>query len=98
MKRAISETDRRRAIQAAYNKEHGITPKTIIKEIRDLNHKEDLKQTGQEMMSLPHEEIAKVITELELQMDILAAQMEFEKAAEIRDQIDELKKELKKKK
>ncbi len=96
MKKALHETNRRRGIQEAYNKEHGITPKTIIKEIRDIMPHDELKQDGQALQTLPHEELAKVIAELELQMDIAAGKMEFERAAEIRDQIDELEKQLKK--
>jgi len=96
MRRAISETERRRKIQEAYNKEHGIVPKTIIKEIRDIRPQEELRQDAPKLSELPEEEIAKVIAELELQMDMAAGKMEFEKAAELRDQIEELEKKLKK--
>lgn len=96
MKRAISETERRRGIQSAYNTKHGITPKTIIKEIKDIMPQEELRQDGPKLSELPEEEIAKVITHLELEMDLAAGKMEFERAAEIRDQIDELEKKLKK--
>lgn len=96
MKKAISETDRRRTIQAAYNIQHGITPKTIVKEIKNIMPQEELRQDGPKLSELPEEEIAKVITHLELEMDLAAGKMEFERAAEIRDQIDELEKKLKK--
>jgi excinuclease ABC subunit B len=96
MKKAISETNRRRAIQEEYNKKHGITPKTIIKEIRDIMPQEELRQDGPKLSELPEEEIAKVIAHLELEMDMAAGKMEFEKAAELRDQIEELEKKLKK--
>ncbi|MBI4835648.1 MAG: excinuclease ABC subunit UvrB [Candidatus Abawacabacteria bacterium] len=96
MKKAISETNRRRAIQEEYNKKHGITPTTIIKEIRNIMPQDELRQDAPKLSELPEEEIAKVITQLELQMDMAAGKMEFEKAAELRDQIEELQKKLKK--
>ncbi len=97
MKKAISETNRRRTIQAAYNEKHGITPQTIIKEIKDIRPRDEIRQ---EVVALdvPQEEIAKVITQLELAMDLAASKMDFEKAAELRDQIDVLQDKLEKKK
>ncbi len=98
---AIDETERRREIQMAYNDEHGITPATIDKEIRDLIREladEDEKPTdslGVEISeTTSEEEIQALITDLTNQMQEAAANLEFEKAATLRDGIEELKKEL----
>lgn len=93
MTMAIGETNRRRAIQEAYNKEHGITPKTIIKAIKDIamgRKKEDVKKFDPK--KIPKSEVAQVIHMLESQMELASENLEFEKAAELRDQIEELKK------
>ena len=93
MTMAIGETERRRAIQEAYNKEHGITPKTIIKAIKDIamgRKKEDVKKFDPK--KIPKSEVAQVIHMLESQMELASENLEFEKAAELRDQIEELKK------
>ena len=92
MEKAITETNRRRKIQEAYNKEHGITPKTIKKSIR-----ETISITKQEEIEVEYklesaEDIKKTITELTDEMLKYAANMEFEKAAEVRDKIKELEK------
>ncbi|CDB31588.1 uvrABC system protein B [Clostridium sp. CAG:575] len=92
MEKAITETNRRRKIQEEYNKEHGITPKTIKKSIR-----ETISITKQEEIEVEYklesaEDIKKTITELTDEMLKYAANMEFEKAAEIRDKIKELEK------
>ncbi|MFH1207488.1 MAG: excinuclease ABC subunit UvrB [Patescibacteria group bacterium] len=102
MKRAISETTRRRKIQKAYNKEHGITPKSIIKTVKDSRLAgSKLKQTadmGQlTFKDLPKEEIPHIISDLEAQMELAAQNLEFEKAAVLRDQITALKKPKKRK-
>ena len=97
MKKAISETNRRRKIQAEYNEKHGITPQTIIKEIKVIRSHQEIKQDAV-ALDVPQEEIAKVITQLELAMDLAASKMDFEKAAELRDQIDVLQEKLEKKK
>ncbi|OGC81889.1 MAG: excinuclease ABC subunit B [Candidatus Abawacabacteria bacterium RBG_16_42_10] len=97
MKKAISETNRRRKIQAEYNEKHGITPQTIIKEIKEIRSHQEIKQDAV-ALDVPQEEIAKVITQLELAMDLAASKMDFEKAAELRDQIDVLQEKLEKKK
>ena len=97
MKKAISETNRRRNIQAEYNEKHGITPQTIIKEIKEIRSHQEIKQDAV-ALDVPQEEIAKVITQLELAMDLAASKMDFEKAAELRDQIDVLQEKLEKKK
>ncbi|MCX6734220.1 MAG: excinuclease ABC subunit UvrB [Candidatus Peregrinibacteria bacterium] len=93
MTMAIGETERRRAIQVAYNKEHGITPKTIIKAIKDIamgRKKEDVKKF--DAKKIPKSEVGQVIHMLESQMELASENLEFEKAAELRDQIEELKK------
>ena len=99
MKRAIDETDRRRAIQEAYNEEHGITPKSIVKQVRDLTDRvkaqisdEYVLQEGEiSAASLPKDELHRMIKELEAEMKAAAKSLEFEKAALLRDQVVELK-------
>ncbi len=99
MKEAIEETDRRRAIQVVYNKKHGITPRSIEKEIKeqdlgkgsvDGNRKKRLRDF-EGRSNIPKDEMKRLIKELEEKMDLAAKNMEFEKAAELRDEIDELK-------
>jgi excinuclease ABC subunit B len=95
MQRAIDETNRRRAIQAAHNAEHGITPVGIRKAIRDLG--ERLKQVAESRAGyeagqpIPKEEVAALIKDLERQMKEAAKSMEYERAALLRDQIYELR-------
>ena len=88
LKRAIDETNRRRAIQMAYNKEHGIVPKTIIKDIVNT-----LKITTKETdtSNLKPEEINRQIESLTALMNVAVKSLDFEKAIELRDKIDELK-------
>lgn len=95
MKSCIDETERRRAKQQAYNKKHGITPKTIMKAIRDISHfggkKTDKKKDyGFDVKKMPKDEIKKMINALEAKMDLASQNLEFEKAAELRDEIDDL--------
>lgn len=90
MEKAISETNRRRRIQEQYNKEHGITPKTIQKSIRDNISMISAEDIGVEFKLEKEEDIKDVITKLTDEMLKYAADMEFEKAAEIRDKIKEL--------
>jgi len=105
LERALKETDRRRKIQVVYNKKHKITPKSVIKNINDiravLGHDLDTADTSQilkiEMMAEPHE-IRLVIKEKEEEMAKAAANLNFETAAVIRDEIEVLQKELKNKK
>ena len=99
MKFAIDETARRRKIQDAYNKEHGITPTTIKKAVRDLiSIKKDIAQAGirleKDPESMGHEELKKLIARIEKQMRKAAAELDFEQAAELRDQMLECKKYL----
>lgn len=93
MKEAIEETARRRSIQEKYNEEHGIVPKTIIKEIRDVisNTSEDVKEDKKQKMS-KHEK-ANMIDELEKEMKRAAQDLDFERAMELRDAIFELQSE-----
>ena len=88
LKRAIDETNRRRAIQIAYNKEHGIVPKTIIKDIVNT-----LKITTKETdtSNLKPEEINRQIESLTALMNVAVKSLDFEKAIELRDKIEELK-------
>ncbi|MGX7014633.1 excinuclease ABC subunit UvrB [Vagococcus silagei] len=97
MNYAISETERRREIQMAYNEEHGITPKTIIKEVRDLisitkeaEQEEDnsLLEQYQKMNRIEKEQF---LSEMELAMKAAAKDLDFEKAATLRDTLLELK-------
>lgn len=97
MELAISETKRRRAIQEEYNRKHGITPQTIQKEIRDVirathaaEEQEEYKPASQ-FMKLSKKEKEKVIKEMEKEMKEAAKALNFERAAELRDLILELK-------
>ena len=99
MRNAIRETERRRSIQEAYNKEHGITPTTIRKAVRDLitvskavAETEDKLKKDPESMN--RKELTKLITKVEKQMREAAANLNFEQAAELRDKMIELKKNL----
>ena len=92
MEKAISETNRRRKIQEEYNLEHGITPKTIKKSVRDTISITKQEDIGIEFKMESSEDIRNTITTLTDEMLKYAASMEFEKAAEIRDKIKELEK------
>ena len=101
MERAITETYRRREIQQKYNEEHGITPKSVAKEIsiglraiipeKEKSNKLDLRK-------IPREEWPQIVKELTSQMQLAAANLEFERAAELRDQIEDIKAALEHKK
>lgn len=96
MKEAIEETYRRRRIQQAYNEEHGITPQGIKKAIRDITERvKAVAETKVPYTATPisKEELAKLIRELEAQMRKAAKNLEFEKAALLRDRIIELRKD-----
>ena len=90
MRKAIHLTNYRRNLQDTYNKENGITPKTVYSEIKDMWIKSN--KTKKDYVLLDKKSVEKEIARLELEMDIAAANMEYEKAAEIRDELLELKK------
>ena len=99
MRRAIDETERRREIQKKYNEEHGITPTTIKKAVRDLiaiskaasEPKADMEK---DIESMSRKELEKLLKELSKQMHKAAAELDFERAAELRDRIIEIKKSM----
>ncbi|MBU0493032.1 MAG: excinuclease ABC subunit UvrB [Chloroflexi bacterium] len=96
MQRALDETDRRRQKQVAYNEAHGITPQGIIKEIRDLTSRvravaESRADYDVAGPTIPKDELARLIKDLEKQMKDAAQALEFERAAVLRDQIIELR-------
>ena len=95
MKYAIDETNRRRSIQEAYNKEHGITPKTIHKNIRDLiaiTHAVEKEETTQnDFKQMTVQQRREAIEVMELEMRAAAKDLNFEKAAQLRDMILELR-------
>ena len=99
MRVAIEETNRRRAIQQAYNEAHGITPQTIQKAVQDLISiskviaKEEMK-FEKDPESMSREELEKLVAKVEKQMRKAAADLNFEAAAELRDQMVDLKKKL----
>ena len=90
MEKAISETNRRREIQMKYNKEHGITPQTINKSVRDTIKATVLEDVSTEYDIKEEQNIEEIITKLTDEMLKCASKMEFEKAAELRDKIKEL--------
>jgi excinuclease ABC subunit B len=97
MQRAIDETNRRRAVQQKHNEEQGIEPQSIVKAVRDLTDR--VKAVAEERVEyrvgeLPKAEVTYLIDELEGQMKEAAANLEFEKAALLRDQVFELRKQL----
>jgi excinuclease ABC subunit B len=102
MKAALSETDRRRAIQRAYNEEHGITPETIVKGISDIAEflmsdskvPKSRRRRQRAAGSMAPAEIEKAIVELEEEMLAAAEDLRFEYAAKLRDEIRDLKREL----
>ncbi|MCJ7736265.1 MAG: excinuclease ABC subunit UvrB [Anaerolineae bacterium] len=96
MRRAIDETERRQRIQQAHNEKHGITPASIVKDVRDLTDRvkreaapDQAEDVG--IRHLPKKDMERLIRELERQMKAAADIMEFEKAAMLRDQILELR-------
>ena len=99
MREAIEETNRRRAIQEAYNEEHGITPQTIHKAVRDLIRisKEAVpgkKTLDKDPESMDRKELQKLIAQIKKKMTQAAAELNFEEAAQLRDKMLELKKHL----
>jgi len=99
MRLAIDETERRRAIQEVYNKEHGITPKTIQKSVRELISisreiaQEELR-FEKDPESMSRKELEKLVADLDKKMKKAAAELNFELAAELRDKMIELKQQL----
>ena len=94
MERAINETARRREIQEKYNQEHGITPKSVSKEISKglraiIPEKE--KSNKLDLRKIPKDELPAIVKDLTAQMNLASANLEFERAAELRDQITDIK-------
>ncbi len=94
MKGALSETDRRRKIQMEYNKKHGITPQTIVKAIREIQLPKKKEKKHIDTKKIPREEMGRFIKMLEDQMEMASQNLEFEKAAELRDEIDEIRRKM----
>ena len=97
MNKAITETNRRRAIQEAYNKDHGIVPHTVVKAVADAIHGKETQEMAREYMRKKNRMSAKdkeqMIRDLEAEMREAARSLDFERAAELRDMIFELKSE-----
>lgn len=96
MERAITETNRRREIQEAYNKEHHITPHSVKKEVSQGLRAiipEKAKANKLDFRKVPKDEIPSILKELESQMKLAAANLEFERAADLRDLIEQTKSE-----
>ena len=91
MERAIGETDRRRAIQQKYNEEHGITPRTIVKSVAETI---SVTTKAKRAADVKRKDIPEEIEKLKAMMKIASAQLDFERAIELRDLIAELKKKL----
>ena len=99
MRVAIEETERRRAIQQAYNEEHGITPQTIRKSVRDLisisrKVAQEEMEFAKDPESMSKKELEKLIREVTKKMEKAAAELNFEAAAELRDRMIALKEQL----
>lgn len=97
MKTAIDETNRRRTIQEKYNSEHGITPRGVQKIIAErMSHEESAasKKKHIDLRKIPKEEYSHLISDLTRQMDLAAANLDFEKAADLRDTIAEIRSKL----
>ena len=95
MRRALDETDRRRTIQIWYNEEHGITPETIVKAIQKKivpRQVEDGKKLVAAVEGLERAEVMDMVMELEGEMHAAAEELDFEKAARLRDRVEEMKK------
>jgi excinuclease ABC subunit B len=101
MRAAIDETERRRELQFAYNKEHGIDPQTVVKAIRDVGMRlrqvadvENVYERGRRPIAageLPKDELMRLVKDLEQQMKTAAKELAFEKAAALRDEIVDLR-------
>jgi excinuclease ABC subunit B len=103
MEKAIGETNRRRKIQMEYNEKHGIVPTTVMKDIREILEVTMVAEEGAEYNSLEeaieanNENIDKLISKYELEMSQAAKDLQFERAAQLRDTIFKLKKQKTKK-
>ena len=101
MRRAIDETLRRREIQDEYNKQHNITPHTVASAIKggigDLIGREEKKKNSRKLnlAKIPENEWEQLARQLSAQMDMASANLEFELAAELRDQIAEIREKMK---
>ena len=104
MKAAIGETNRRRAIQEAYNTEHGIVPTTIIKGIRDINDRlravaeahggyagDAEPGRGRDLSEMARDQVEKLVSQIEAEMKQAARELEFERAAALRDEVQEIR-------
>jgi excinuclease ABC subunit B len=95
MRRTVDETDRRRAIQVAFNERHGITPQSIVKAVHQLEtHRDELSVRAasfQESAGLPPDELLRLAKDVEKEMKRAAGDLEFERAAELRDRLTELR-------
>lgn len=92
MQRTIDETNRRRLIQEEYNTKHNITPTSIVREIGDMLPREAKEEAPKlDLKKIPKDEYKHLIKDLTSQMDLAAANLQFEKAAELRDLIEEIK-------
>ena len=95
MRRTIDVTNQRREVQEKYNKEHGITPTSISREVGELLPRAEREEKPKrDLKKIPKEEYSFLIKDLSAQMDLAAANLEFEKAAELRDLIAEVKAKL----
>jgi excinuclease ABC subunit B len=95
MQRTIDETDKRRVIQETYNKEHGITPASISRAVSQmLPHAEKEDAPKLDLKKIPKDEYKHLMKDLTGQMDLAAANLQFEKAADLRDMIAEIKAKL----
>ena len=97
MRSAMDETERRRKIQDAYNKAHGIVPKTVIKSVREILELSKAAEDTQKKAGrkLTRKEVEEEIAKVEKQMKEAAKMLEFEYAAILRDRLIELRKDLK---
>ncbi len=96
MKTAIRETNRRRKIQDKYNKAHNITPQTISRAVEERMHlgEESRGKNKLDLKKIPKDEYSSLVKELTSQMELAAANLQFEQAAELRDMIEEIKQQL----
>ena len=97
MEEAMEETSRRREIQMEYNKKHGITPEGIKKAVADISIGKgnmEVRQPKRKQQKIPKDDLKRLITSLEGKMELASTNMEFEKAADLRDEIELLKKDL----